>query len=110
MDANSEVVLYRNEMPRGAHWVQFLLEGTKSNRGAVGAQVRIVADGSARLSFVNGGNSFAGQSMPRVHFGLGEADSIQSVEVRWPSGRVDTLTGLAVDRLWKLREGDSEAK
>jgi hypothetical protein len=109
-NANAGAILYHNEMPGGAHWVQFLLEGTRANRGAVGAQVRIVAGGNKRLSFVNGGNSFAGQSMSRLHFGLGNVDTIETVEVRWPSGQVDTLHGLAADRLWKLREGTSESK
>jgi hypothetical protein len=109
-NANAEPFLYHNEMPRVAHWVQFLLQGTKSNRGAVGAQVRIVAGGNKRLSFVNGGNSFAGQSMQRVHFGLGGADSIQTVEVRWPSGAVDYFHGLPADRLYRIREGASEVQ
>jgi hypothetical protein len=104
-NANSKPLLYRNVTPARAHWIEFLLEGTKSNRAGVGAQVRIVAGGKKRLSFVNGGNSFAGQSTMRVHFGLGAADSLESVEVRWPSGQVDTFTGLEVDRLHRIREG-----
>jgi hypothetical protein len=107
-NANAAPILYHNEMLAGPHWVQLLLEGTRSNRGAVGAQVRIAAGGLRRLSFVNGGNSFAGQSMARVHFGLGTAAFLDSVEIRWPSGRIETLHGLAVDRLWKIREGASE--
>ena len=104
-NANSEPILYRNTMPLRAHWIQFVLEGTRSNRSAVGAQVRIGVDGQKRLSFVNGGNSFAGQSMQRVHFGLGTADAVQSVEVRWPSGLVEKFAVPAVDRLYKLKEG-----
>jgi hypothetical protein len=109
-NANSEPFLYHNLMPSGAHWVEFLLEGTKSNRGAVGAQVRIVTAGQKRLGFVNGGNSFAGQSSARVHFGLGAATSLESVEVRWPSGLVQNFQGLAIDRLHKLREGSPTEK
>jgi ASPIC and UnbV/FG-GAP-like repeat len=106
-NANAEPFVYRNTLPRGRHWIQFLLEGTKSNRAAVGAQVRIVANGQKRLSFVSGGNSFAGQSMSRVHFGLGDAESIKSVEVRWPSGLTETFPVTAIDRMQKLREGTS---
>jgi hypothetical protein len=108
-NANAEPLLYRNLMPRTAagapHWVQFLLEGRRSNRAAIGAQVRIVANGQRRLSFVNGGNSFAGQSMSRVHFGLGSADSVESVEVRWPSGFSEKFSVPAVDRLYRFNEG-----
>ena len=68
-NANAEPILYRNTMPAGPHWVQFLLEGTRSNRAAVGAQVRISVNGQKRLSFVNGGaNSRWGNLMSRVHF------------------------------------------
>jgi hypothetical protein len=90
--------------------VEFLLEGAGSNRGAVGAQVRIVAGGNKRMSFVNGGNSFAGQSTARVHFGLADAAVVETAEIRWPSGRVETLHGLPADRLWKIREGQTEKK
>jgi len=82
----------------------------KSNRGAVGAQIRITVDGKKRLSFVSGGSSCAGQSSARVHFGLGSIAAIDSVEVRWPSGAVDTLRGLEVDRLHRIREGASRKK
>jgi len=104
-NARAEPLLWRNTMPAGPHWVQFLLEGTRSNRAAVGAQVRITVNGQKRLGFVNGGNSFAGQSMSRVHFGLGSANSIEQVELRWPSGLVEKFAVPAVDRLYKLREG-----
>jgi hypothetical protein len=104
-NANGEPLLYRNTMPAAPHWVEFLLEGTKSNRAAVGAQVRITVGGKQRLSFVNGGSSFAGQSSARVHFGLGAADSLDKVEVRWPSGLVETYHGLEVNRLHHIQEG-----
>lgn len=109
-NANNEPLLYRNTMPAGAHWVEFLLEGTRSNRAAVGAQVRISVGGKQRLSFVNGGSSFAGQSSARVHFGLGATDSLEKVEVRWPSGLVETYRGLEVDRLHRIQEGASKQK
>jgi hypothetical protein len=59
------------------------------------------------LSFVNGGSSFAGQSSARVHFGLGTAESLENVEVRWPSGAVESYRGLDIDRLHRIREGAS---
>ena len=83
----------------------FLLEGTKSNRSAIGAQVRLTANGKTYLRYVNGGNGFASQSTTRVHFGLGEAKTIAGVEVRWPSGLKQTLPVLPVDHWYKLVEG-----
>jgi hypothetical protein len=107
-NANSEPYLYRNTMPGGQHWVQFALQGTKSNKTAVGAQVRITAGGMTRLAFISGGNSFAGQSSNRVHFGLGNVDKIDSVEVRWPCGDKEVFSGVQPDKLQKLAEGSGK--
>jgi hypothetical protein len=107
-NANHEPYLYHNVSPRDSHFVQFLLEGTKSNRSAVGAQVRLTAGGRTRLSFVNGGNGFAAQSMSRVHFGLGNTNSIEKVEIRWPSGTTQTLSGIGTDRIYRITEGRSK--
>jgi hypothetical protein len=104
-NANAEPYLYHNVMPAGPHWAQFLLKGTKSNREGVGAQVRLTTAGKTYLRFVDGGNSFAGQSMRRVHFGLGPADKIDRLEVRWPSSGKETFANVAVDRLNLIEEG-----
>jgi hypothetical protein len=97
--------LYRNILPTGAHWIGFLLEGTKSNRSAIGAQVRLTQGGKTYLRYVNGGNGFASQSTTRVHFGLGKTTKIDSIEVRWPSGLKQTFPGLAPDHWYKVVEG-----
>jgi len=107
-NANGEPYLYRNTENTGNHWVQFALRGTKSNKAAVGAQVRLKADGKTRLQFISGGNSFAGQSSNRVHFGLGEVAKIDQIEVRWPMGQREVFTGLAVDKLNKIVEGSGK--
>ncbi len=104
-NANAAPNLYRNVMPAGPHWAAFVLEGTKSNRGAVGAQVRATAAGRTSLHFVDGGNGFAAQSSARVHVGLGAATTIDRLEVRWPSGLRETFTSLPVDRIARLVEG-----
>jgi len=106
-NADDEANLYRNVLPTGAHWVTLLLEGTKSNRFAIGAQVRLTAGGKTYLQFVNGGNGFAAQSTTRVHFGLATLTKIDSIEVRWPSGLKQTFTGPEVDRLYKIVEGQT---
>jgi hypothetical protein len=109
-NANGEPYLYRNTEPTGNHWVQFALEGTKSNKTAVGAQVRLTAGGMTRLQFISGGNSFAGQSSSRVHFGLGDVAKIDQIEVRWPAGEREVFTGLAVDKIQKIVEGSGKRK
>ena len=107
-NANGEPYLYRNTMPLPNHWVDFALEGTKSNKTAVGAQVRLTAGGMTRLQFLSGGNSFAGQSSSRVHFGLGDVAKIDQIEVRWPAGEREVFTGLAIDKIQKIVEGSGK--
>ena len=106
-NADDEANLYRNVLPTGAHWVTFLLEGTKSNHFAIGAEVRLSAGGKTYLQYVNGGNGFAAQSTTRVHFGLGAGKRIDWVAVRWPSGLQQTFPGVEVDHFYKILEGQS---
>jgi hypothetical protein len=93
-NANAQPHFYRNRMPLARHWVEFLLEGDKSDRLAVGAQVRLTAGGNTYLHFVNGDNGFASQSSYRVHFGLAQQSSVDRVEIRWPSGGRQTFEKL----------------
>ena len=104
-NADEEPNLYRNVLPAGAHWVTFILRGTKSNHFAIGAQVRLSAGGKTYLRYVNGGNGFAAQSTMRVHFGLGSLTKIDSVEVRWPSGLRQSFSGPDVDHIYAIVEG-----
>jgi hypothetical protein len=104
-NANANPFLYRNVAPEGPHWVQLALTGTKSNKAAVGAQVRLTAGGSTRLAYISGGNSFAGQSTNRVHFGLGDTAKIDRIEVRWPTGDREVFEGIAADKLNRIVEG-----
>ena len=114
-NANGEPYLYRNTLSSAGHWVELLLTGTKSNRGASGAQVRawvgpstaLGAGDKPLLRFVDGGNGFASQSTARVHFGLGAATRIQKLEIRWPSGLRQTFEDVAVDRISRVVEGEA---
>jgi hypothetical protein len=105
-NANGEPKLYRNTMPAGPHWVEFLMQGKgKSNRQAVGTQLRLTAGATTWLHYVDGGNSFAGQSSARVHYGLAKNGKFDRLEVRWPSGRKEAFDGLAADKLHRILEG-----
>jgi tetratricopeptide (TPR) repeat protein len=106
---NEAPVFLRNRTS-GGHWVTIALEGTRSNRDGVGARVAIEAGGSRQVSHRFGGGSYQSAGDPRLHFGLGASTRIQRLEVRWPSGRVDRHEGLAVDRAYRIREGDAAAK
>jgi hypothetical protein len=98
------LLLYRNTIQPGNHWVQFDLEGTRSNRSAIGAQVRVYWNGQEQVQEVAGGSGFCAQNQRRLHFGLGRTQVIDRVEIRWPSGIRQTLESPAVDRLHKVKE------
>ena len=98
------MILHNNGVP-GRHWVSFELAGTKSNRLAIGARVTITAGGMTQTDEVRSGGSYLSQSDLRVHFGLGTATSIDALEIRWPSGKVDKVSGLAADRFYSVLEG-----
>ena len=83
------------------------LVGTRSNRSAIGALVRVItADGEQRQE-VRGGGSYYSQNDLRLQFGLGEATEVARVVVRWPNGAEETWTSLAADRLHTLTEGSA---
>jgi enediyne biosynthesis protein E4 len=108
---NEPLVDLRNKTGRQrAHFVTFQLEGTGTNRDGVGAVVAIVAGGRRRVAPRLGGGSFQSAGDPRLHFGLGPSDRVESVEVRWPSGRVDRHRDLKADRGYHLREGDAAVR
>ena len=99
-------LVYLHNQTASGHSVTLLLEGTRSNRDAIGAVVTITAGGRRRRAWRYGGGSYQSASDPRIHFGL-DGDSIEEIEVRWPSGRVDRFEHLEVDRFYRLREGDA---
>jgi hypothetical protein len=81
------------------------LEGTGSNHDAVGANVSITVAGQRRLAQRVGGGSFQSASDPRLHFGVGQADRVESIDVVWPSGRTSQFRDLKTDSGYLLREG-----
>ena len=97
--------LLRNETAGGNHWITIGLTGTKSNRAAIGASVRLTAGGRTQISEVRSGGSYLSQNDRRAHFGLGAADRVDQVHIRWPSGLVETVKDLAADRFYAAREG-----
>jgi len=98
-------MILRNEGRSGNHWIGFQVSGTKSNRAAIGAKVKIIAGGMTQVDEVRSGGSYLSQNDLRVHFGLGSATKIDSVEVRWPSGTIDVMKSLAADKFYAVLEG-----
>ena len=102
-------VLYKNPGCKN-HWVSLELEGTKSNRAAIGATlaVTVVDAGHERTIYrtVGYGSSFGGNPL-RQHIGVGQAASVKSIAVRWPSGAAQVFRDVAVNQRLRLREGDA---
>ncbi len=97
------LLLNTNKTPN--HRVLFHLLGTKSNRAAIGARVTIHAGGMTQFDEVRGGGSYLSQNDLRLHFGLGSAAKIDSVEVRWPTGKTESFKDLAADKIYTFIEG-----
>jgi tetratricopeptide (TPR) repeat protein len=98
----------RNQSARAGHFLTLRLEGTRSNRDAIGAVVTVVAEGKRQVKHRIGGGSYLAAGDPALHFGLGQASKVEAVEVRWPSGHVDRWTNLGADTGYHLREAESK--
>ena len=101
---NGPLLLYKNTGAPGNGWIEFELQGTKSNRSAIGAQVRVFWNGMQQVQEVSGGSGFCAQNQRRLHFGLGKAAGIDRIEIRWPSGKVQTIQAPAMNQIHKLEE------
>jgi hypothetical protein len=97
------VQLYRNR-GNDNHWLQVDLEGTRSNREGLGAQVFATAGGRTQVGFQGGGVHRAAQDFRRLHFGLGPHERVDELVVLWPSGAETRLTDLAADRIVRVVE------
>jgi hypothetical protein len=104
-DLDGSPMILRNRGIPGRHWVSFELAGTKSNRMALNARVKVTAGGMTQTDEVHSGGSYLSQNDMRLHFGLGSATKIDSVEIRWPSGAVDRIGNLDVDKFYAVLEG-----
>lgn len=96
--------LLRNDTVGAGHWLRLRLEGTRSNRSAIGARVTLKAGSQQASAEVATGGSYLSQSDLRLHFGFGSATVVDSVSVSWPSGVVQVLTHVAVDQQHVIRE------
>ena len=97
--------LLRCDRENRNHWIKVKLVGTRSNRSGIGSRLTCVTAGHSQIDEVRSGGSFISQNDLRVHFGLGTAEKVDSLEVRWPSGQVDIFRELAVDRIIQIEEG-----
>jgi len=102
---NGPPSIFLNDTKASGHRVLFKLEGTTSNRAAIGARVTVYAGGVARIAEVRAGGSYISQNDLRLHFGLGSETRISKVEITWPNGKREELKDLAADAIYTIGEG-----
>ena len=105
VNINDRPNLYRNDGGNRNHWITLRLEGTDSNRDAIGASIEIQAGGRTQFGVVYSGGSFLSHNDMRVHFGLGSATRVDAIRIRWPNGTAEELGGVEADRFLRIREG-----
>jgi len=96
--------LLRNDGGNRNHWMVLDLRGTKSNRDAIGAEVKLITANGAQSATVSTTGSYLSSSDKRVHFGLGPEAAAQSIEIRWPSGILQTLKNVRAGQILQIDE------
>jgi hypothetical protein len=96
--------MMRNDGVNRRNWVMVRLDGTTSNRDGIGARVRVTAGGRTQMRLRVSSSGYASQSDPRLHFGLGDAARIDRIEIRWPSGKMQTLEGQRPNQVIRVTE------
>jgi hypothetical protein len=106
---NAPPSLLVNQVRSLNHWIGLRLQGTKSNRDGIGARVTVKVGPRVLVDEVRSGSSYDSNNDIRVHFGLGAAAKMDSIQVRWPSGLVEQFDGTSVDAIHTLKEGSGTA-
>lgn len=105
---NEAPVLMRLDTPltkdAGNNWIAVKTVGSKSNRSGIGARIKCVTEDRTQINEVRSGGSYYSQNDLRVHFGLGKASKVKTIEVSWPSGKVDVLKDVAVNQVVTVKE------
>jgi hypothetical protein len=109
MNINEPPSLLRNDISGNNHWLKVKLIGVKSNRSAIGASVTATYGSRKQVQALTAQSGYLSANDPRLHFGLGTAPSAD-LEIRWPNGQVETVRGVAADRLVTIREGAGVVK
>jgi hypothetical protein len=98
------LLVYKNTVSPENRWIDFELEGTTSNRSAIGAEVRLFWNGQQQVQQVSGGSGFCAENQRRLHFGLGKDPTVEKAAIRWPSGKIQTIEAPQTGKVHKLKE------
>jgi len=104
-DLDSVPQLLRNDGGNKNNWIMVKTIGTRSNRNGIGAKVKVVSGDLVQLDEVRSGGSYISQNDLKLHFGLEKRTSVDLIQVRWPSGAVDTLTNITANKVVTVKEG-----
>ena len=96
--------IWMNRSPTSGHWLGIALEGTKSNRDGIGARIKVTTKSGTQYNHMTTSVGYASSSYGPVHFGLGADETAQTIEIRWPSGIVQTLNDVRADRVLSVKE------
>jgi enediyne biosynthesis protein E4 len=106
LNMNDPPSLLRNDGGNRKNWIKIKLVGTVCNRTAIGARVRVITGKHVQMDEVHSGTSVMSQSDLRLHFGLGEATLVDSIEVKWPTTqKVERFTRVEANRILTIKEG-----
>ena len=103
-DLDGSPQLLRNEIDGAGHWLSVKLRGKGLNTGAIGAVVTARIGGAAQKRLVQSGSSYISQEDKRLHFGLGKAAAVTSLEVRWPDGTTTMLADVKTNQILEVRQ------
>ena len=102
------LLIYENQVAPGRHWIQFELEGSAGNRSAIGARVELYWNGRVQVQEISAAAGFAAQNQRPLHYGLGQAPSVDRVVIRWPSGASQTIANPQVDMRHHVKQPDGQ--
>ena len=98
------LLLYRNRVEPLRHWIEFELEGQRSNRSAIGARVELRWNKRVQVQEVMAASGFSAENQRRLHFGLGDTAGVDRALIRWPSGQTQTIDHPQTDMIHRIRE------
>jgi len=101
---NAPAEIWMNDSSGANHWIEFKLQGTKSNRDGIGARIKVVTKSGTQYNHMTTSCGYASSSAGPVHFGLGSNTSVELVEIHWPSGIVQQMKDVAGDRIVAVTE------
>jgi hypothetical protein len=110
LNLNAPARLYRNDGGNRGNWIMVQTVGTASNRDGIGARVRVTSGGATQIRDIRSSSGYLSQSDPRAHFGLGESEKVDRIEVRWPSGRTSTLENVTANQVITVTEPEAKEK